>query len=233
MQFDLVDLMLFVDIAEDNNLTHGAERPHLSLSAARVRIKSIENRLGAKLLFRYSHGVTLTPAGSSFLHHARLVLQQLQRLQGEMQEHVRGVKGHLRIFANTTAITEFLPRVLSLYLAKHSDVTVDLREHLSQDIVRAVREGTTDIGLSAGNASMEGLEVIPYRTDRLVVAAARNHPMTKKKTVTFQETLRFDYISLLEGSAIHGFLERAASSLSQSLKTRIRVGNFEALCRMV
>ena len=233
MHFDLVDIQLFANVGETNSLTRGAERSHMSLPAASMRIKNLEESLGAKLLYRASQGVTLTPPGQAFLYHARVVLQQLEHLRGDMQEYAQGVKGHVRIFANTTAITEFLPAVLRTYLATHPDVNVDLRERLSHDIVRAVTEGTADIGIVAGSVRTEGLEVLPYRKDRLVLATAATHPLAQRKKIGFAETLEFDYIGLPEASAIHAFLNQAANDVHKALKIRIQVGNFEAVCRMI
>lgn len=233
MHFDLIDLRLFVNISEENSLTRGAERSHMSLPAASARIKNLEDGIGVKLLYRTGQGVTLTPPGQALLHHARLVQQQLEQLRGDMQEYARGVKGHLRIFANTTAVTDFLPNALPAFLAQHPDISIDLRERLSHDIVRAVGEGKTDIGIVAGNVRTDGLEVLPYRRDRLVLATALAHPLAPRDTVHFEETLEFDYVGLPEASAIHTFLMRAAADLHQSLKIRIQVGNFDALCRMI
>ncbi len=233
MQFDLIDISLFVNIAECNSVTRGAARSNMSTPAASVRIKNIEVRLGTKLLYRSGHGVTLTPSGQAFLHHGRLVMQQLEHLHGDLHDYVRGAKGHVRVFANTTAITEFLPVVLQDYLAAHPDVSVDLREHLSHDIVRAVSEGTTDIGIIAGNVRTEGLQVLPYRRDRLVLAASSIHPLANRQKIAFPETLEFDYVGLEQGSALYAFLKHAAYVVHKPIKIRIQVGNFEALCRMV
>ena len=233
MHFDLVDLRLFVNTAESNSLTRGAERSHLSLPAASVRIKNLEEGLGSKLLYRSSQGVTLTPPGQAFAHHARLVLHQLEHLRGDLQEYAQGVKGHLRVFASTTAITEFLPVVLRNYLSTHPDVNVDLRERLSSDIVRAVSEGQTDIGIVSGNVRTEGLEVVPYRQDRLVLCVSPDHVLAQRETLPFADTLAFDHVGLHEASAIHAFMNQIANQMKRSIKLRIQVGNFEAACRMI
>lgn len=233
MHFDLTDIRLLVLIAEANSLTGAAERAHMSLPAVSTRIKNLEESIGVKLLTRTSQGVVLTPAGQAFLHHARSVMRQLEHLRGDLQEYARGIRGHVRIFANTTAMTEFLPSVLSRYLATHPDVNIDLRERLSQDVVRAVSDGTTDIGLVAGNVHTEGLEVLPYRRDRLVLVTAPGHVLANRESAAFDETIEFDFVSLHENSAIHAFLHRAASRLNKPLKTRIEVGSFEAVCRMI
>lgn len=233
IHFDLVDLRLFVYIAEENSLTCAAVRAHMSLPAASMRMKNIERSINTKLLNRESHGITLRPAGEVFLHHARQVLNQLENLSGDLQEFTQGVKGHVRIQANTTAITEFLPHVLQTYLIAHPEVNVDLRERPSSAIVRAVIDGAVDIGIVAGSVHTAGLHVTPYRNDRLVLAVATSHPLAREKSVSFADTLEYDYIALHEGSAIHSFLNRAAEALHVPLKIRIQVSSFEAVCRMI
>ncbi|OWW18120.1 hypothetical protein AYR66_02780 [Noviherbaspirillum denitrificans] len=92
IHFDLTDVRLFVNIAETNSLTKGAERTHMSLPSASNRIKNIEDNLGIKLLFRTSQGVTLSPPGQTYLHHARLVLAQLERCRGDLQDYSMGAR---------------------------------------------------------------------------------------------------------------------------------------------
>ncbi len=231
-QFDLVDIKLFVRIAETNSLTQGAHHSYMSAPAASVRIKNIEEHLGTKLLYRTSQGVSLTPAGQAFMRHGRLVLQQLERLGEDLREYAVGVKGHLRIFASSSAITGSLPGALCTYLAAHRDVKVDLHEHLSSDIVGGVRDGTADIGIVADEVGTEDLEAIPYGRERLVLIAALNHPLAQNKKVSFRETLPFDYVALLETSAIQVLLDQAAQVARQPLKIRVQVGDLEALCRI-
>lgn len=233
MHFDLVDLRLMVGVAEANSVTGGAEASHLSVPAASTRIKNLENSVGAKLLFRTSQGVTLTAAGVAVVHHARLVLGQVETLRGELQDYAQGLKGHLRVFANTTALSEFLPPLLHQYLEGHPDVTIDLRERLSPEVVRAVLGGQTDIGVYAGEVPAEDLQVIAYRSDRLVLVVPAAHALAKAASVSFAQTLDLDHVGLYESSALHGFLQRICAGLDRPQKLRIQAGNYEAVCRMV
>ena len=233
MHFDLVDLRLMVRVAEANSLTRGAEAVHMSVPTASTRIKNIEDSIGTKLFYRTSQGVTLTPPGQAVVHHARLVLGQLEHLSGDLQEYAKGIKGHLRVFANTTALGEFLPPVLRSYLMTHPDVNIDLRERISHDIVRAVSDGQTDIGIVAGSVRTENLEVIPYRRDRLVLVVPRGHPMAALPEVAFADTLVLDHVGLHEASALHSFLRQICNALHRSLRMRIQVSSFEVACRMI
>lgn len=233
IRYDLVDLRLFISIAEAGNLTRGAEHVHLSVGAASTRLKGLEEALGAPLFTRSSLGVRLTPAGDALLVHARRVFRDLERLHGDMQVFSRGLKGRVRIFANTTAITEILPAALGSFLAAHPQVDIELEERLSPDIARAVADGTADIGILAGSVRTDELEVIPYQQDRLVMAVPAGHAFVGRERIDFAEATGQSFVSLQRGSAIHGFMENIVAELGVSLDTRIQVSGFDTMCRMV
>jgi DNA-binding transcriptional LysR family regulator len=233
VDFDLTDLRLFVQIAETKSLTHGAQRCYMSLPAASVRVKSVEERLGTKLLYRTAQGVILTPAGKAFLHHGRMILQNIEHLAGDLQEFAQGLKGHLRFFANATTVTEYLPAALSAYLLDHPGINIELSERGSCEIIQAVAEHTADIGIAAGPVVHEDIRALPYRRDRLVLVTSSSHPFAQREVIDFEETLNFDYVGLVESCSIQTLLTQEARNRNQALSIRIRVGNFESLCRMV
>ena len=172
MRFDLTDLKLFLHVVEAGSITAGAERMHLAVAAASTRIRNMEIELGTALLNRDRQGVQPTPAGRTLVHHARLLLQQAERMRGELGEYADGLKGHIRLLSNTNALTEFLPEPLSQFLASHPQVNIDLEERLSDEIVAAVADGKADIGIVAGTEDVSGLEVFPFRVDRFVLVTA-------------------------------------------------------------
>ena len=233
MHFDLTDMQLMVNVAGASSLTKGAERSFLSLPAASNRVKNLETHLGTALWYRNSQGVTLTPSGEAFVRHARIVLRQIEHLRGDIQEFARGVKGCVRVYANTTAMNEFMPTVLAHYLAHHPDVNIELRERLSYLVVKAVADGTADIGVTAQAGGGENVEFLPYRTDRLVLVIRSDHPLAEHDILSFEETLRYDYVGLSEASAIHAFLLQAADDMGRVLRFRVEVSNFETVCRMI
>lgn len=233
MHFDLADLRLFIHIAESPSLTQGARRAHLSPAAASARIKALESQLDSRLLYRDSRGVELTPAGQKLLQHARLIMRQVDYLKSEFTEYGTDSAGHIRIFANTTAVTEFLPEVLAGFLAERPGVTVDLQERLSRDIVRGVLDGSTDMGIIAGPVQAEGLQVLHFSTDRLLLAVPVGHPLAGEAQVTLRQTLVYQHIGLHEGSTLLTFLRDQVEKLGGQLSLRIQVSSFEAVCRMI
>lgn len=233
MLFDLTDLRLMIHIAEQKSLTRAAERMHLSLAAASSRIKELETRFGTRLLYRENKGMQLSPAGETLLLHAQQFMQQVERLKSDMQQYNNGLKGHIRIFANTTAATEFMPEVLGDFLAHNPQVNVSLEERLNQDILRGIQDGTADIGIVAGPVKSPELEVINFSTDRLVLAAAPEHPLAGAGRLNLAQTLDFPHIGLHEGSTLQHFLNRIVAENGQRLNLRIQVRGFESMCRMI
>lgn len=231
--FDFTDMRLVIHIAEASSLTAGAERACLSLPAASSRLKRFEESLGLKLFHRTAQGLTLTPAGKVVLQSAREVQHQLDRLCGELHQFTRGVKGTLRLMAETISMNEDVPRLLPSYLAAHPEIDIEMRERTSEDIVRAVSEGAADIGIVSGDIKAADVQLIPYRHDRLVAVFSPKHALAKQKKVEFVQTLKHEHVSLTEDSAISQFLSRMAMQSQASLGVRTRVSNFESACRIV
>jgi DNA-binding transcriptional LysR family regulator len=233
MHFDLTDLRLFIHIAEASSLTQGARRAFISPAAASVRIKALESQLNSHLLYRDSKGVDLTDAGKKLLQHARLIMRQVGYLKTEFAEFGTDSSGHIRIFANTTAVTEFLPELLAGFLAARPGVTVDLRERLSRDIIRGVLDGSTDIGIIAGPVAAKNLQVLHFSTDRLVLVVPKEHELTQRKHIKLRDTVAFHHVGLQEGSTLQAFVRDQAELLGETLVWRIQLSSFEAVCRMV
>ncbi len=234
MHYDLTDLRLFLNVGETENLTRAAERSCLSLPAASNRIKQLEEAFETQLLIRQPKGVQLTSAGQMLLRHAREVFRELECLHSDLQPYAQGVKGRIRLLANTTATHSFLADALSRFLTENPNVDVELEEQLSQEIVASISNGGADLGIIAGGVATEGLEVLPLCSDDLIVIASINHPLPSFKTLHFADLLdHHRFVGLNEFSAIQSFLDRIASGMGKRISLRIRVGSFDAVCRMV
>ncbi|MFO0325894.1 MAG: LysR family transcriptional regulator, partial [Burkholderiales bacterium] len=120
MRWSLQDLRHFVAIAESGSLSQAAEQSHLAVSALSARLKGLEESFGVQLMVRSAKGMSLTPAGHRLLVHARELLEKGQQLTDDMGDYAQQAKGLVRIAANTTAVTEYLPEALVKVMRHHS-----------------------------------------------------------------------------------------------------------------
>jgi DNA-binding transcriptional LysR family regulator len=232
-RFDFFTLKLFISVADEGRLTAAAEREHLALAAVSKRMSDLESLVGTTLLYRKPRGVELTPAGQAFLHHARRILDNVERLQAELSEYGEGVRGHVRIHSNTSAIIAFLPQDLSAFSRHYPEIKIDLQERVSSEIIAAVRDGLTDIGIFAGHVAAPDLQIIPYRRDRLVLVTPDKHPLAERSSIAFNEALAFDFIGLQQDASLQALLFEQANLSGKALRMRIQVRSFDAICRMI
>ena len=241
MRFDLIDLKLFVYIAESGSITAGAKLAHLSLPSASARIHGMEESLNLALLERGRRGAEPTEAGRALLHHARAIARQLDDMRADLAQFGSGLKRQVRLLCNTSAMTEFLPEALAGFLAGHPHLSIDLEERLSRDIVRAVTDGAADIGIVTDAVDSAALQTLPFRDDPLVLVMARKHPLAqrigkgrgKPRGVLFADALDQDFIGLAGDSALQQYAAEQASRLGRKMHCKIRLRSFEAVCRMV
>jgi DNA-binding transcriptional LysR family regulator len=233
MRFDLTDLRLYCEVVDAGSITAGAEKSALALAAASTRIRGMEDALGAPLLVRSRQGVTPTEAGRTLLRHARTMLAQSARLKEDLSVFAGGMSGEVRLLANTNALTEFLPEALSAFLADHPQVSVDLEERLSDEIVGLIAEGVADVGIVAGTVDVGALATYPFRSDRFVVVTAVGHPLAGQASVHFAEVLDYDFVGLDRAASLQRFLAGKAAREGRPLRLRVQLRSFDAVCRLV
>ena len=230
---DFVTLKLFCAIAQSGSITKGANECSLALSAASRRMSELEDTVGLMLLDRSAKGVTLTQAGHAVMQHALRLFQGFEQFSNELAEYTKGIKGHVRLWANMSSLTEFLPSALASFLKQHPEIQVEVEEQLSGDIVKALLDGIADIGVLADGAPTAGLHTSIIGHDELVIVCSKSHPIRNKKRITFEECLSYDFVGLNRGSSLLELTSRQAEKLGKQMRLRIQVRSYDAMCQMI
>ena len=233
MKFDLTDLQLFLNIVDAGSITAGAERSHLALASASERLRKMEQSLGTGLLVRLPRGTEVTAAGAALAHHARLMLQQQHRLKTELSGFVQTSKSHVCLYANSAALTEFLPSKLAVWLAENPQVRLTLKERTSVDIVHAIAAGLADVGMVSNAVHSKGLSIHPVATDDLVVLVSQAHRCASQKKVGFGDIMSEPFVGLSEGSALQKYIAEQAEMLGGKLDVRVHMNTFAGVGEMV
>jgi DNA-binding transcriptional LysR family regulator len=231
---DPVSLQHFVAVCEEGNIARAAAREALVASALSKRIAALESEIGVPLLMRGRRGVEPTPAGQALLARAREVLAGLDQLRAELQGWGQGVQGSVRVLASPSVLAESLPDDVAAFVNRHPAIRISLDERMSPAIVRGLREGSADVGVLWDHINdLAGLQVLPWRSDRLVVAMAPGHALARRPVLRFADTLDQASINVAPGGQMDQLLRRQAALLGRLPAYRMQVSSIDAACRLV
>ena len=232
-KLDLTSLRLFVAVCQERNIARAAEREFIASSAVSRRIAEIEAMIGLPVIQRQSRGITVTPVGETVLRYALAIIGNIEQMSAELSRFSSGAKGRVRVVANLSSIVQFLPEDVAAFGRAFPEVSIELEEENSADVLRIVDEHGADFGICNPVAGSEAFEQVPYRQDRLAVLVPGGHRLAGAPRVAFGELLEDRFVGLRSESALTRLLAQEAGSAGRQLDVRMRVSSLDALCRMV
>ncbi len=232
-RFDLATLRLFVMVVDGGSLTAGAASFGIAVAAASKRVAELESHVGQALLERSKRGIVPTAAGRTLQRHAIELVGRLEQLAVATDDFQRGARGHLRLWANTSAFSGFLPVLLAVYTKAHPDVVIDLEDVLSEDAGRGVASGASELAVIGENTPTDGLQSIVCDTDELMLLVPAKHSLVRRKRVTLAQALEHDLVALGRATSLTRHISGAADAVGSRMRIRVQVRSFDALSRMV
>ncbi|MFM0361548.1 LysR family transcriptional regulator [Paraburkholderia sediminicola] len=232
-KLDLTSLRLFVAVCQEQNIARAAEREFIASSAVSRRIAEIEALIGLPVIQRQSRGITVTPVGETVLRYALTIIGNIEQMSAELSRFSSGAKGRVRVVANLSSIVQFLPEDVAAFGRGFPEVSIELEEENSADVLRIVDEHGADFGICNPVAGSEAFEQVPYREDRLAVLVPGGHRLAAASRVAFDELLDDSFVGLRSESALTKLLAQQAASAGRQIDVKIRVSSLDALCRMV
>ncbi|MGU7775471.1 LysR family transcriptional regulator [Burkholderia sp. MR1-5-21] len=233
MKLDPLSLKLFVRVVETGTIASVATHEHIAAAAVSRRLSELEHAVGAQLLVRTNKGMTPTAAGANLAVLARDLLDSIDDIAVRMGEFSDGRRGLVRVLVNISAVSTFLPPLIRSFTTNHPGVNLQLLERESLAITEGVAANVADIGIFTSLPYSADIEVYPFRRDRLKVLVAHDHPLAARGSVSFADTLDYEHVVLRSGTHLRLQMLTAAGRLGKSLRSRVEVASYDALCRMV
>jgi DNA-binding transcriptional LysR family regulator len=161
------------------------------------------------------------------------VIHNVEALRGDLSAFASGVRASVLLLANTSGLSEHLPRSLAAFLREHPDINVDVEERESADIATAIATGAADLGFAAEHALPDSVERFLFSEDRLMLVASKRSDLANRRQIDFVEVTGRDFVGLTASTALQVHISKHAARLGARLRFRARMRDFDAICQMV
>jgi DNA-binding transcriptional LysR family regulator len=215
INYDIHDLQAFVAVAERGSFRQAATDLFLSQSALSRRIEKLEEGLGVKLFERTTRRVQLTNVGQTFLVNVRTALDSLEDAVLGVADLAAHRVGTVTIACVPSAVWHFLPDVLNRFSARFPRIRVRVHDESAQDVLNLVLGGEADFGINFTGAENPEIEFAPIYVESYVLAMRRDHPLAKRKKLSWKETIDERYISVAKSSGNRSVIDAALAGIEK------------------
>lgn len=234
MKYDLTSLYLFMCVAEERSISAASRRAHTAISAISKRITDLEDKVGVQLFERLPKGVKLTEAGELMYRRCGTIFDSLQDIDLDMSGFIEGISGEIRIASTTSVLTQFLPHDIAQFSRSFPNVSFNIEERMGDAVIDLLVNNVVDVGFFSENTAVpQGIEVKPYKRDKLVVGVPLNHPLADQESITLQQALAYSIIGSHKDSALYSLLKKHASTLNHPFEAIIKVSSFDCMCNLI
>lgn len=229
---DTRQLAAFCAVVERRSFSQAAERLGVTQPAVSLQVRSLEKRLGRRLLDRSGRRVEPTEAGAALYRSAQRMLQLEEQLVDELQAADGGeLGGTLHVGASTGPGSTVVPVLLCEFHRANPGVAVSLSISDTQSVVERVAERELELGVVGAARRHRGVVFEPFFRDEVVLAVPPSHPFANR-TVTLAQLREEPLIVMQEGAGVRQVIEdelRGAGIRLRDLEPRLELGLQESV----
>ncbi len=233
IDFNLRELEIFSRVVELESFSKASETVFLAQASVSERIKTLEQKVGTRLLDRMGRRVLPTSAGELLYKHATILLDMKETAALEMESFLGLEQGEISMGASTVPGEYILPEIISQFNSKHSKVSVNLAIADSNEIKTRVLSGELELGIVGSKIRDEKLIYQELWKDELVLAIPEKHPWSKKKSVSIEDLGKEPFIMRETGSGtleiLESYLKDLPGNVIHTLNVSARFGSSTAI----
>lgn len=231
MRYSFRQLEVFLAAAHYQNITRAAESLAMSQSAASSALKELENQFNIQLFDRVGKRLQLNELGRLYRPKVEALLARAGELEQAFSKHTE--IGALKVGATLTIGNYLAVGVMARYMDTPTKPKVSLEVANTRTIAKRVSDFELDIGLIEGELQSSDLEVIPWRSDELVVFCSPDHPFADRGRLSDSDLLSATWVMREQGSGTRQTFERGMHGLLPDLDILLELEHTEAIKRAV
>ncbi len=229
----LESLKMFCDVVETGSFSRAAQLNHVTQSAVSQQIRALESRYEQKLLSRSARQVTPTPAGERLFRGCKEILARFGEVEREIREQAAEVAGTTTVSTIYSVGLHELQNVQRMLLKTHPKVNMRLNYRRNDQVYDDVILGAAEIGLVAYPQPRAGVDILPFRDDRLTVVCAPNHPFATKAKVSLAALAATPFIGFDREAPTRKAIDRLFRERNLEINPSMEIDNVETVKRAV
>lgn len=229
----LESLKMFCDVVETGSFSRAAQLNHVTQSAVSQQIRALENRYTQKLLSRSARQVTPTPAGERLFRGCKEILARFSEVEQEIREQSSEVQGTCTVSAIYSVGLHELQTVQRHLLKTHPKVNLRLNYRRNDQVYDDIILGAAELGLVAYPAARAGVDVLPFRDDKLALVMAPNHPLASKAKVSLSAAAASAFLGFDREAPTRKGIDRLFKDRGIELNPVMEMDNVETLKRAI
>jgi DNA-binding transcriptional LysR family regulator len=219
---DTRQLAAFCKVVERGSFSQAAGGLGVTQPAVSLQVRSLEERLGRKLLDRSGRRVEPTEAGRRVYDGARKLLDAEQQLLDDLAEDGADLTGSFALGASTGPGGRLVPLLVCEFSEAHPALHVALSISDTQTVISRVAGRELELGIVGAARKAKGLAFEPLARDEIVLAVAAGHRLTGK-TIALDELAAETLIEMQEGAGVRQVVEEELRRARVKLRPHARI----------
>lgn len=195
-------LQYLVTLAELKHFSRAAEACFVSQPTLSTQIQKLEQELGVQLLERSPRKLMLTPIGEDIVARARNIIAEVAAMKQQARMSLDPGSASLRLGIFPTLAPYLLPHVVPVIRQHYPQLSLQLFEEKTDNIIRLLGEGKLDAGLLALPVDDQRLDHIELFTEPFVLVTPIDHELAHHDSVTIADLQDHSLLLLEEGHCL-------------------------------
>jgi DNA-binding transcriptional LysR family regulator len=227
-------LKTFCDLVETGSFSQAAALNMVTQSAVSQQIRALERRYGQALLERGQRkGAAPTEAGRVFYAACKGMLDQLSMVESQLRARTAEISGTVRVATVYSVGLHELPPDIKRFIKAHPQVNVRLEYGRTDRIYEACLNNTIDFGIVALPLRRSQLEVIPFRSDKLVLICSPDHPLAARRRTSLKSLAGEPFVAFERDIPTRRTIDRLLKEHGVMVRIAMEFDNIETIKRSV
>ena len=195
---ELRQLQYFQSVGRLLSITKTADKFNIAQPSVSIAIQSLEKELGVQLLDRSHRRIAFTAEGDIFLQKVDEILALLTDAVHQISDYRALGPGYISLGITPTTSGVLFPRIFADFHTQYPHINLTSVEEGSLAIVKLLEQGEVDIGIIINSEFASGLEILPLKTEQIVLCLPLHHPLTTYKKITFNTLKSYPFLLFKE-----------------------------------